>query len=401
MSWQQIPLPDAFWFQEGPGLRKWQFHSDGIKVLNVGNIMPDGSIDLSRTDRHISEEEFTSKYSHFSVDVGDLVIASSGISFDPDGFLRTKVGFIEAAHLPLCMNTSTIRFKAVGGFSHLPYLKHWFQSNEFRQQVSQRVTGSAQLNFGPSHLKSMEISLPLLEEQRRIAAILDQADALRRLRRHALDRLNTLGQAIFHEMFGDPATSGETGLGDVLLASGNGMNTPQDDTGEGVPVTRIETIWNGTIDASRVKWSTPDPEKAERHFLKPGDILFSHINSPDHIAKSAIYEGEPSPLLHGINLLRLQPNRESVDPHWILYLLKSKTVRDLFCVRCKKAVNQASLNQKNLKELNFELPKIDLQREFRDKISSAKCEIGNFETSSKQIENLFITLQYRAFHGEL
>ncbi len=111
-------------------VRKWQFHSDGIKVLNVGNIMPDGSIDLSRTDRHLSEEEFTSKYSHFSVDVGDPVIASS-ISFG-DGFLRTKVGFIEAAHLPLCMNTSTIRFKAVEGFSHLPYLKHWFQSHEFR-----------------------------------------------------------------------------------------------------------------------------------------------------------------------------------------------------------------------------------------------------------------------------
>ena len=263
------------------------------------------------------------------------------------------------------------------------------------------ISGTTRAKLTKGQAANIDIPLPPLEEQRRIAAILDQADALRRLRRRALDRLEMLGQAIFHEMFGDPATSGETGLGDVLLASGNGMNTPQDDTGEGVPVTRIETIWNGTIDASRVKWSTPDPEKAERHFLKPGDILFSHINSPDHIAKSAIYEGEPSPLLHGINLLRLQPNRESVDPHWILYLLKSKTVRDLFRVRCKKAVNQASLNQKNLKELNFELPKIDLQREFRDKISSAKREIGNFETSSKQIENLFITLQYRAFHGKL
>jgi type I restriction enzyme S subunit len=55
---ERVDLPDAVWFQEGPGLRKWQFTTSGIKILNVGNTMPDGSIDLSCTDRHISNEEF-------------------------------------------------------------------------------------------------------------------------------------------------------------------------------------------------------------------------------------------------------------------------------------------------------------------------------------------------------
>jgi type I restriction enzyme S subunit len=108
---KKIPLCEAYWFQEGPGVRKWQFRDKGIKLLNVGNITPEGTIDLSKTDRFLSDEEARGKYAHFLVDDGDLVIASSGISFQDDGMLRTKAAFVRAEHLPLCMNTSTIRFK--------------------------------------------------------------------------------------------------------------------------------------------------------------------------------------------------------------------------------------------------------------------------------------------------
>ena len=87
MTFSQVPLNEAFWFQEGPGVRNWQFTTSGIKLLNVANIVKDGSIDLSKTDRHLSEEEVEKKYSHFLVDSGDLVIASSGITIDSDGFL--------------------------------------------------------------------------------------------------------------------------------------------------------------------------------------------------------------------------------------------------------------------------------------------------------------------------
>lgn len=203
----QMPLPEAFWFQEGPGVRKWQFQNSGIKLLNVGNITPDGKIDLEKTDRYLSVEEATGKYSHFLIDPGDLVIASSGISFDGDGFLRTKIAFVEEEHLPLCMNTSTIRFKPKkDGFS-LSYLKHWFHSHEFRNQVSRLVTGSAQLNFGPSHLTSMIISIPKPNEQCRIAAILDKADAIRHKREQALKLADDFLCSLFLDMFGDPVTN--------------------------------------------------------------------------------------------------------------------------------------------------------------------------------------------------
>src|SRR5258707_7512677 len=117
--WVSNKLENAYWFQEGPGVRNWQFTQSGIKLLNVANISKYRTIELNKTDRYLSEEEFNTRYNHFLVDEGDLVIASSGISFDEDGLLRTRGAFIRKQHLPLCMNTSTIRFKSRYGISDL------------------------------------------------------------------------------------------------------------------------------------------------------------------------------------------------------------------------------------------------------------------------------------------
>jgi len=104
-------LSDVFWFQEGPGVRNWQFTSSGVKLLNVGNITKDGKVDLLRSERHISEDEAFGRYHHFLVDEGDLLMPSSGIPIEEDGLLRTRSAFARSSDLPLCMNTSTIRFK--------------------------------------------------------------------------------------------------------------------------------------------------------------------------------------------------------------------------------------------------------------------------------------------------
>ncbi|MEU7767845.1 restriction endonuclease subunit S [Nocardia sp. NPDC049190] len=161
-----IPLADAYWFQEGPGIRKWQFTDSGVKILNVRNIEREGKLNLASTDRHVSTEEAHGRYKHFLVDSGDLVIASSGISFDSDKLLRTRGAFVSQSDLPLLMNTSTIRFKTKSNKATLEYLHAWISSPEFRSQITKLVTGSAQKNFGPSHLSALKIGLPPIESQR-------------------------------------------------------------------------------------------------------------------------------------------------------------------------------------------------------------------------------------------
>ena len=96
---------------------------------------------------------------------------------------------------------------------------------------------------------------------------------------------------------------------DVYLSASNGTGGTQNKEGVGIPVSRIETIANETIDYSRIGYLAEyDETKVEKHKLIAGDILFSHINSPIHLGKTAIYD-DTLPLYHGINLLRIVVDR--------------------------------------------------------------------------------------------
>jgi type I restriction enzyme S subunit len=254
-------------------------------------------------------------------------------------------------------------------------------------------------------VEELEIPLPPIEEQRRIATVLDKADELRAKRRAALTELESLTDSIFLEMFGDPASNPKlwtaATLGDALTAIRNGANAEQNKALGGWPITRIETIADGTINPRRVRWIEPDDSLNESFQLHPGDILFSHINSVDHIGKTAIYSGNPTPLIHGINLLRLSPKRDSVDPLWLLHLLKHDAVRMHFRTRCKRAVNQASLNQQDIKSLSIYLPPISLQHEFARRVTTLEALKAKHRTALAELDTLFASLQHRAFRGEL
>jgi type I restriction enzyme S subunit len=118
-------------------------------------------INLSKTKVYISEKEAFGKYKHFLIDEGDLVIASSGIIVDN---FYNKIAFIKKEHLPLCMNTSTIRFKSLdSNIIDLNYFKFFLKTKFFSNQLQKLITGSAQLNFGPSHLKKIDLRFLLLK----------------------------------------------------------------------------------------------------------------------------------------------------------------------------------------------------------------------------------------------
>ena len=198
------PISDVVWFQEGPGVRNTQYTTEGVKLLNVANLV-DGEVDLSNTNRYISEEEAYGKYKHFLVDEGDLIIASSGIKVD---YFDKKMGFIKAEHLPLCMNTSTIRFKTLNAdVLDIQYFMYFLKSESFKQQLAVQITGSAQLNFGPSHLKKMSVKVVPIAQQKEIVHKFSEIDRLISYRQQQLIKLDELVKSRFIEMFGDPETN--------------------------------------------------------------------------------------------------------------------------------------------------------------------------------------------------
>lgn len=195
-KWEKIS--DYLFFQEGPGVRNHQYATNGVKLLNVANLV-NGRVDLTTSERYISNEEAYGKYKHFLADEGDLIIASSGIKVD---YFDKKMGFIRKEHLPICMNTSTIRLKSLDKSKlDIIYFMYYLKSQSFKEQLSKQITGSAQLNFGPSHLKKMEFPIVDIGEQSSINSILGNIESQIRLKELQLSEYDQLIKSLFVEMF--------------------------------------------------------------------------------------------------------------------------------------------------------------------------------------------------------
>ena len=399
MSFSNVLLREAFWFQEGPGVRKWQFTTSGIKLLNVANIVKDGSINLSKTDRHLSEEEVDSKYSHFLADPGDLVIASSGISIDDDGFLRTRGAFVDKCHLPLCMNTSTIRFKSLNGVSELAYLRHWLQSFEFRSQITREVTGIAQKNFGPSHLKRLRISLPPLAEQKRIAGILDAADALRAKRREALAQLDTLLHSTFLDMFGDSLTNPNLPSATMTELVAKFIDyrgkSPEKSKG-GVPLITAKIVKEKEVKEPN-EFIPADSYDAwmRRGIPNPGDVVITTEAPMGEVALVPDYKAA-----FAQRLLVLQPDETKVKSIYLMWALTMP-----FVVRQIRQRSTGStvtgIRSREFKKVTLPIPSLDLQHHFAAIVESVEQQKGRQRAHLAELDTLFASLQSRAFRGDL
>lgn len=190
-DWDVKALPEVSWFQEGPGLRNWQFTRSGMKVINVTNLK-DGVLNLERTDRHISNAEFTKMYRHFAVDAEDIVMASSGNSY-------SKTAVVRKQDLPLVMNTSVVRFKPLVSYDY-SFLWAILNSPLFKDQIDLLITGGAQPNFGPYHLKRVIVPVPPLPEQTAIATVLSDMDAELAALEARRDKTRALKQGMMQEL---------------------------------------------------------------------------------------------------------------------------------------------------------------------------------------------------------
>lgn len=393
-KWPTLSLHDAFWFQEGPGVRNWQFTTSGIKLLNVANIEKGGVLNLEKTDRHLSEAEVAKKYSHFLVDAGDLVIASSGISFDDDGLLRTRGAFVRSEHLPLCLNTSTIRFKAIDGVSDLRFLRLWLDTREFRSQITKFVTGTAQQNFGPSHLKATKIAMPPLAEQRRIAEVLDRAEALQAKRRAALAQLDSLTQSLFLDLFGDPVTNPKGWPTSSLAELGQihtGKTPPTilpDMFGGDIPFATPGDL-NGTLAITGRTLTISGAEYVR--VVRAGSALVGCIGNIGKMAKT------PVRCAFNQQINAVEWNERIHDEYGIAALA--------FAIPQMMALSSSTtvpiLNKSGFMKVELCVPPIMLQREFARRVEAVEVLKTAQRASVVELDALFVTLQHRAFRGDL
>ena len=175
-------------------------------------------------------------------------------------------------------------------------------------------------------------------------------------------------------------------IGDVLTLIQNGVNCKQDKSGVGQKITRIETIADSTINYERTGFAKLDEKQRAKARLENDDILFSHINSPIHVGKTAIYDGN-EPLFHGINLLRLR-TIEEVDSSYFNMFLISLFQSGYWKRTAKQSVNQASVNQTDIKSVQFSYPPLPVQKQIVEKLDAAFADIDKaISATEKNIEN--------------
>jgi type I restriction enzyme, S subunit len=152
-GWDYKFLSEFIFYQEGPGIRNWQFVDEGTNFLNI-RCMKGLDVNLGICNK-ISNEEANEKYNHFLLKEKDIVVATSG-----DHGKLGKSLIIRSDHLPLCLNTSIIRFNVLNEKAVHGYIYCMLISPEFIRRLNGNATGTKQGNFGPTHLHKMKGLLP-------------------------------------------------------------------------------------------------------------------------------------------------------------------------------------------------------------------------------------------------
>ena len=361
-----INIPDVLFFQEGPGVRNTQYTTEGVKLLNVANLV-DGKVDLSKSDRYISEDEAYGKYKHFLCDAGDFVIASSGIKVE---YIDKKMGFVDESMLPLCMNTSTIRFKVLDDNKlRIRYFMYYLKSQHFKDQLFKQITGSAQLNYGPSHLKKMIMPLISLSKQDEIIACMDKVQSVIEMRRQELVKLDDLIKARFVEMFGDPIknpkeypvhqlseyitslTSGSRGWARYCVDDGNEWF---------ITIKNVKDCHIITDNMQPV--NAPDNAEAKRTKVQEGDLL---ISITADLGRTGVVTKEIAE--HGAyinqHLSCIRINKEVLKPLFVAHYMESPAGKEQFAAKNQNAV-KAGLNFNSINSLRLIVPPIREQEDF-------------------------------------
>lgn len=393
-----VKIPDVLFFQEGPGVRNTQYTEQGVKLLNVANLV-DGNVDLSTSDRYISEEEAYGKYKHFLCDVGDFIVASSGIKVE---YIDKKMGFIDKTMLPLCMNTSTIRFKVLDKSKlNIRYFMYYLKSHHFKDQLAIHITGSAQLNYGPSHLKKMTMPLIELDKQQEIVSTLDKLQSIITHLRIQLEKLDLLVKARFVEMFGEVATENYKyptyKLGNVAYVGSSHRVFTSEFVEKGIPFyrgTEIGELASGCKPTESFYISEEHYNKISSDNTKPqiGDLLMPSICNKGQVWR--VDTDEPFYYKDG-RVLCISADRDKYNTVFLQFFMREKTIIEY--PKLGSGSTFAEFKIFLLKDIDVLTPPIDLQTQFADFVKQVDQSKSILQQELDKTQTLFDSLMQEYF----
>ena len=284
------------------------------------------------------------------------------------------------------------------------YLLHYLRGNE--DKIASLGTGSTFKAITIGTLKELKIPLPPLDQQKKIAAILDAADAYRQKTKALIEKYDELKQSLFLDMFGDSSIFEHKLISEIAsdkkysLSSGPfGSNlTSKHYTESGIIILRGTNVTSGTLDLSNVKYvSEEKATELKRSELKPGDVVVVAVGSsgkalriPDNLNRAIMSQ----------NFNKISPNKKIVTSLYLEFCFNSQLVQNQFKREMTDTV-RTFLSLTKIKGVSIPVPPLELQNQFADRVKAIEAQKAQAQASLAQAEDLFNSLLQRAFKGEL
>ena len=394
-GWPRVELDDLADRVDYGHTASADFDRVGPKFLRITDIQ-NGNVDWATVPYCSCKPDEKSRY---LLAPGDIVFARTGAT--------TGKSFLIRECLPNTVFASYLIRIRPNARVDAKFLSYFFDTPDYWGQVAQCAQGAGQPGINASRLKELSIPLPPLSEQKRIAAILDQADAIRRKRRQASATTAELPTTIFLDMFGDPAGN-PNGWPVVpmeqLFASPPNYGTMQQPSNypSGWLDLRVANIQLGVLDLSDRKYVELEPSMISRHEVRDGDLLLARaIGSRDHLGKCIIARPGKDRWAFDSHLMRIRLNHTRATPEFIQAFLASPGGRYEFLKHTRRSAVQFNVNTKEMAQVEVPLPPITLQQRFVSALAEVSAMQVHLSTAIAQADGLFESLIQRAFRGEL
>jgi type I restriction enzyme, S subunit len=314
---------------------------------------------------------------------------------------RAPIGHVAINSVPMATNQGFKSLVPDRRRVDTKFLYWWLRRN--RSLLESLGNGATFKEISKKTTSAVPIGLPPIEEQRRIAAILDAADALRAKRRQALAKLDTLTQSIFIDMFGDPVTNpmgwqnpGVEGSLECLTYGHRFYDETYSQEGTRVVrITDLDEAGNLNFD-SMPRMSLTDDDRL-KYRVRPGDILFARSGAT--VGKVALIRTGDPECIAGAYFVWMRFT-DSVRPEYARAVLTSKPVRAMIARKSRQAAQQ-NFSGPAIKRLPMPSPPIALQDEFDAAVAGVRTQFEGLNQGMKRLDALFTSLQQRAFRGEL
>jgi type I restriction enzyme S subunit len=390
------PLKNIADVLSGFAFKSEHFRESGIPVIRIGDIQADQTIAIDSckcVDPKLTSSQIQKKY---QVLPNDILMALSGAT-------TGKIGIAHDSISPALLNQRVAIIRSSNSDTQ-NYLKYIF-SEKLKQELLQHALGAAQANLSPKTLESLKIPLPPIAEQKRIAAILDKADAVRRKRREAIRLTEELLRSVFLDMFGDPVTNPKgwdvVNFGDVCINFQNGIGKGKKYYGSGAKVANISDLYEWhKFTPTKYSLLESTPGEIEKYRLSKGDLLFVRSSvKKQGVAYCSFYNSSEVCLFSSF-MIRARLDREVADPEFVSLMFRTTSMRERL-IAASNTSTITNISQPALSGVSIIVPPLSEQKKLERAVKAIERMTNKFTQNQKESEDLFNSLLQRAFTGNL